>query len=184
MRLLLTWKGVSNQSVRRGTQAVDVHGRQAVGSRDVCWLPERCQFRSICLSRTDAGRWATGAQFASDNPQFTRTRPSAPCPAGHERCRSGRAGNPFRRASPNLDGSTYTVDEALKEMPLPNRACTHLLHDPERGFCRCLYVAQEFVGFGNSSVSGDLVQAPQQGCAQMLLVALCPLLAAIVLSLW
>lgn len=32
-----------------------------------------------------------------------------------------------------------TIDEALETMPLPNKDCTHVLQDPDRGYCQCKY---------------------------------------------
>lgn len=39
-----------------------------------------------------------------------------------------------------LRGKVFTVDEALKKMPIPNKDCT-FEHNGKRGFCRCLYTA-------------------------------------------
>ena len=40
-----------------------------------------------------------------------------------------------------LKGKVFKVDEALEQMPIPNKNCTHILYDKKRGFCRCLYLA-------------------------------------------
>lgn len=39
------------------------------------------------------------------------------------------------------DNATYTIEEALKKMPIPNKNCTHTLYDEKRGFCRCMYIS-------------------------------------------
>lgn len=49
--------------------------------------------------------------------------------AGESSCESCR----------KMDGAVFTIDEALKKMPLPNKNCTKTLDDPDRGFCRCSY---------------------------------------------
>jgi len=41
-----------------------------------------------------------------------------------------------------LEGKTFTINEALKKMPIPNKDCTHILYDENRGFCRCVYIAE------------------------------------------
>jgi len=41
-----------------------------------------------------------------------------------------------------LVGKAYSVDEAIKKMPLPNKRCSYHLYPENRkyGFCRCTYV--------------------------------------------
>jgi len=40
-----------------------------------------------------------------------------------------------------LDGKIFSIKEALKQMPIPNRNCTTSIDGGKRGFCRCVYVA-------------------------------------------
>ncbi len=40
-----------------------------------------------------------------------------------------------------LNGKKYSIDEAKREMPIPQSDCKHILHDKNQGFCRCMYVA-------------------------------------------
>jgi len=40
-----------------------------------------------------------------------------------------------------LSGKILDVDAALKEMPIPNKDCTTYWHNPNQGFCRCIYIA-------------------------------------------
>ena len=42
-------------------------------------------------------------------------------------------------ACQKLNGKTFTIDKALKKMPLPNKNCTHE-HNGKRGWCRCMYL--------------------------------------------
>jgi len=39
------------------------------------------------------------------------------------------------------DNATYTLEEALEKMPIPNKDCAHILYDEKRGFCRCIYIS-------------------------------------------
>ena len=41
-----------------------------------------------------------------------------------------------------LSGRVYTIDEALREKPIPCKACIHKLHDGREGWCRCQYMPQ------------------------------------------
>ena len=41
-----------------------------------------------------------------------------------------------------LENKTFTISTALEKMPIPNKDCTHILYDENRGFCRCLYIAE------------------------------------------
>jgi hypothetical protein len=41
-----------------------------------------------------------------------------------------------------LHNKTFTIKDALEKMPLPNKECTHILYDENRGFCRCIYVSK------------------------------------------
>jgi len=43
-------------------------------------------------------------------------------------------------ACQELDGKVFTIDEALKEMPIPNKECTFQLHGKIPRYCRCTYV--------------------------------------------
>ena len=41
----------------------------------------------------------------------------------------------------SLDGNLYTIEEALKEMPIPGTKCINEASDiPHSGFCRCIYI--------------------------------------------
>lgn len=41
-----------------------------------------------------------------------------------------------------LEGKEFTLEEALEQMPIPVRECTHTLYDEKRGFCRCWYAVE------------------------------------------
>lgn len=41
-----------------------------------------------------------------------------------------------------LSGRVYTIDEALREKPIPCKACSHQLHEGKAGWCRCHYTPQ------------------------------------------
>ncbi|MCX8093980.1 MAG: hypothetical protein N3E50_07450 [Candidatus Goldbacteria bacterium] len=41
----------------------------------------------------------------------------------------------------SIQGKIFTIDEALKQMPLPNKNCTCKIYDKTRGLCRCVYTA-------------------------------------------
>ena len=38
-----------------------------------------------------------------------------------------------------LNGKIYSIEEALKLMPIPCKDCSFILNDDKRGFCRCTY---------------------------------------------
>lgn len=40
------------------------------------------------------------------------------------------------------ENKIFTINTALEKMPIPNKDCTHILYDENRGFCRCLYIAE------------------------------------------
>lgn len=40
-----------------------------------------------------------------------------------------------------MQGKIFTIDEALKQMPIPNKNCTCKIYDKTRGLCRCIYTA-------------------------------------------
>ena len=40
------------------------------------------------------------------------------------------------------ENKTYTINTALEKMPIPNKDCTHVLYDEDRGFCRCCYITE------------------------------------------
>ncbi len=40
-----------------------------------------------------------------------------------------------------IHGKIFTIEEALKQMPLPNKNCTCRIYDKTRGLCRCVYTA-------------------------------------------
>jgi len=40
-----------------------------------------------------------------------------------------------------LQGKVFTIDDALKQMPLPVKNCTCKIYDKNRGICRCIYTA-------------------------------------------
>jgi hypothetical protein len=39
-----------------------------------------------------------------------------------------------------LQGKRYTINDALKTMPIPNKECNIILYDGKPGLCRCMYV--------------------------------------------
>ena len=39
------------------------------------------------------------------------------------------------------DGETYTLDEALRLMPIPHLECTFQLNKDAPGWCRCVYIS-------------------------------------------
>lgn len=39
-----------------------------------------------------------------------------------------------------LSGKVFTIEEALKTMPLPVKCCSTDVFDVEKGFCRCIYI--------------------------------------------
>ena len=41
-----------------------------------------------------------------------------------------------------LENKTFTINAALEKMPIPNKDCTHILYDENRGFCRCCYITE------------------------------------------
>ena len=45
-------------------------------------------------------------------------------------------------ACQRLKNKVFTLEEALENMPIPCKECTHKLYDEKRGFCRCCYVAE------------------------------------------
>jgi len=40
-----------------------------------------------------------------------------------------------------LQDKIYSIEEALEKMPVPNKNCTKIMFDKNRGFCKCCYVA-------------------------------------------
>lgn len=40
-----------------------------------------------------------------------------------------------------LHNKVFTIDEALKTMPIPCKECTHKIYDKKHGFCRCCYAS-------------------------------------------
>jgi hypothetical protein len=40
------------------------------------------------------------------------------------------------------ENKTFTINAALEKMPIPNKDCTHILYDENRGFCRCCYITE------------------------------------------
>lgn len=42
---------------------------------------------------------------------------------------------------PALEGKVFRIDNALEQMPIPNRPCTAYQNNPKQGFCRCTYLA-------------------------------------------
>lgn len=44
-------------------------------------------------------------------------------------------------ACETLSGKVFTIDEALAEMPLPNKTCTHSRSSEKHSSCRCSYLA-------------------------------------------
>jgi hypothetical protein len=38
-----------------------------------------------------------------------------------------------------LNGKIFKIDDALKQMPIPNKNCTNIRHDKKRSFCLCYY---------------------------------------------
>jgi uncharacterized paraquat-inducible protein A len=45
-------------------------------------------------------------------------------------------------ACKKLDAKVLTLDEALKELPIPCKECSYIMDNGKRGFCRCLYNAE------------------------------------------
>lgn len=44
-----------------------------------------------------------------------------------------------------IHGKTFTIDEALKEMPLPNKDCSYIMNpETRKPFCRCMYIGLMF----------------------------------------
>lgn len=41
-----------------------------------------------------------------------------------------------------LTDKVFTIEEALEKMPIPCKECSHKIHDENRNFCRCCYVAE------------------------------------------
>lgn len=41
----------------------------------------------------------------------------------------------------NLNGKVFTIDEALKLMPIPNPDCGHKTNANGKGWCRCCYIS-------------------------------------------
>jgi hypothetical protein len=41
----------------------------------------------------------------------------------------------------SIQGKIFTIDEALKQMPIPHKNCTCKIYDKTRGLCRCFYTA-------------------------------------------
>ena len=39
-----------------------------------------------------------------------------------------------------LNGKIFSIKEALRQMPIPNRNCTTSIDGGKRGFCRCSYI--------------------------------------------
>lgn len=39
-----------------------------------------------------------------------------------------------------LEGKIYSIDEALKSMPIPSSACSTDIFSSGKSFCRCLYI--------------------------------------------
>jgi len=45
-----------------------------------------------------------------------------------------------------LNGKIFKIDDALKQMPIPNKNCTTIRHDKKRAFCMCRYLpSSEFL---------------------------------------
>ncbi|MFH1431521.1 MAG: hypothetical protein ABIG37_03585 [Nanoarchaeota archaeon] len=38
------------------------------------------------------------------------------------------------------NGKIYSINEAIKKMPLPNKNCSYHLYGEKHGFCRCCYL--------------------------------------------
>ncbi|MDH4208892.1 MAG: hypothetical protein OEV76_08455 [Anaerolineae bacterium] len=49
------------------------------------------------------------------------------------------AGDASCEVCQKLAGKVFKLDQALDEMPIPNKACTHALLPGKPGWCRCLY---------------------------------------------
>lgn len=41
------------------------------------------------------------------------------------------------------NGKVYAIEQALEEMPIPHKQCTHSLHSIKHSFCRCEYIAND-----------------------------------------
>lgn len=42
-----------------------------------------------------------------------------------------------------LSGKKYSFDQALKEMPIPNKDCSFELESGKPGWCRCMWISSE-----------------------------------------
>lgn len=42
-----------------------------------------------------------------------------------------------------LSNRIFTIDQALKDMPLPNPACNYKPNATEKGWCRCSYISAD-----------------------------------------
>ena len=40
----------------------------------------------------------------------------------------------------SLNGKIYSIEKALKDMPLPLKDCKNFMNSPKYGFCRCCWV--------------------------------------------
>ena len=49
------------------------------------------------------------------------------------------SGNDSCSSCQRLNGKIYSIEEALKIMPIPCKDCSFILNDEKRGFCRCTY---------------------------------------------
>ena len=49
------------------------------------------------------------------------------------------SGNDSCSSCQRLNGKIYSIEEALKLMPIPCKDCSFILNDDKRGFCRCTY---------------------------------------------
>lgn len=49
------------------------------------------------------------------------------------------SGNDSCSSCQRLNGKIYSIEEALKLMPIPCKDCSFILNDDKRGFCRCIY---------------------------------------------
>lgn len=81
------------------------------------------------------------------------------------------------RSCQQLDGRTFAVDEALREMPLPNPDCTHAPEEGAEPVCRCSWQPEEIDHSGTYQVEAGGGQ--KSGC----LVALATLPANLIAEL-
>lgn len=61
--------------------------------------------------------------------------------SGAAKVRISTAGDPCEACKP-LNNKLLTIEEALKEMPIPHKGCTFKLYNEKWGWCRCDYAPE------------------------------------------